>query len=68
MWVDMFPAEFGAPPGDPIDISPRVPKEYELRVVIWNTKEVILQDTSITGEEMVDIYLKGSAHVCINIT
>ncbi|XP_063717418.1 myoferlin-like isoform X4 [Symsagittifera roscoffensis] len=59
MWVDMFPAEFGAPPGDPIDISPRVPKEYELRVVIWNTKEVILQDTSITGEEMVDIYLKG---------
>ena len=56
----MFPTELGAPPGEPTDITPRVPKQYEMRVVIWNTKEVILQDTSFTGEEMVDIYVKGS--------
>lgn len=32
---------------------------YELRVVVWNTKDVILDEKSITGEEMSDIYVKG---------
>ena len=34
-------------------------RSYELRVVIWNTAEVPCIDTSITGEELVDIFLKG---------
>lgn len=32
---------------------------YYLRVIIWNTKDVILDEKSITGEEMSDIYVKG---------
>jgi len=32
---------------------------YELRVIIWNTRDVILDETSITGERMSDIYIKG---------
>ncbi len=32
---------------------------YELRVVIWNTKDVILEEESITGEKMSDIYVKS---------
>ncbi|XP_015759469.1 PREDICTED: dysferlin-like [Acropora digitifera] len=32
---------------------------YVLRVIIWNTKDVIMQETSITGEKMSDIYVKG---------
>jgi len=32
---------------------------YELRVIIWNTTEVVLEETSITGESMSDIYVKG---------
>lgn len=32
---------------------------YFLRVVIWNTTDVILDETSITGENMSDIYCKG---------
>ena len=32
---------------------------YVLRVIIWNTKDVILEETSITGEKMSDIYIKG---------
>jgi len=32
---------------------------YELRVVIWNTTDVILDETSITGVRMSDIYVKG---------
>jgi hypothetical protein len=32
---------------------------YILRCIIWNTSDVILQETSITGEKMSDIYVKG---------
>jgi len=32
---------------------------YELRVIIWNTADVILEEMSITGEMMSDIYVKG---------
>lgn len=32
---------------------------YELRVIIYNTSAVILNDKSITGQQMSDIYVKG---------
>lgn len=32
---------------------------YFLRAVIWNTTDVTLDETSITGEQMSDIYVKG---------
>jgi len=32
---------------------------FELRIIVWNTKDVILQETSVTGEKMSDIYVKG---------
>lgn len=33
---------------------------FELRVIIWNTDEVILEDDAfMTGEKMSDIYVKG---------
>lgn len=33
---------------------------YELRVIIWNTEDVILEDENIfTGQKSSDIYVKG---------
>uniref|UniRef100_A0A3B3WXK2 C2 domain-containing protein n=1 Tax=Poecilia mexicana TaxID=48701 RepID=A0A3B3WXK2_9TELE len=59
MWVDMFPMDMPAP-GPAIDISPRKPKSFELRVIIWNTDDVILEDDAfLTGEKMSDIYVRG---------
>ncbi|KAG7240430.1 hypothetical protein INR49_027001 [Caranx melampygus] len=59
MWIDMFPMDLPHP-GPSVDISPRKPKGYELRIIIWNTEDVILADSSfLTGQQSSDIYIKG---------
>ncbi|XP_034042017.1 fer-1-like protein 6 [Thalassophryne amazonica] len=59
MWVDMFPMDMPHP-GPAVNISPRKPKGYELRIIIWNTEDVILEDTNfLTGQQSSDIYVKG---------
>lgn len=40
---------------------------HVLRVIIWNTTNVILDETSITGEKMSDIYVKGYMQILVLI-
>lgn len=62
MWIDMFPINDYKIETMPksVDVSVRKPKKFQLRVIIFNTKDVILDDINpITGEKTSDIYVKG---------
>ena len=51
MWVDMIPKTDvlrTIPPK--IDITPRKPKRYVLRVVVWGVADVVLPDNQITSD------------------
>ena len=59
MFVDIFPKGEGSMP-PPIDITPRKPQDMFLRIVVWNTKDVILDERAIIGgDRMSDIYVKA---------
>ena len=64
LWVDMFPIDDAENRKSQIpkmvDITPRKPLEFELRVIIFNTSDVILDDDGpISGQKSSDIYVKG---------
>lgn len=59
LWVDLFPAS-AQPLPPPVDITPRRPRKYKLRVVVYNVFDAPLQETSLVGrEKMSDVYVKG---------
>ncbi|XP_066930260.1 otoferlin-like isoform X4 [Clytia hemisphaerica] len=59
LWVDMFAMDMPSP-GAPVEITPRKPATYELRVIIWNTEDVLMDEINlVTGEACSDIYVKG---------
>lgn len=59
MWIDIFTMGDNPPPKI-VDISPRKPEPYELRIVIHNTDDVLLNDDDFfLGEQKSDIYVKS---------
>ncbi|KXJ78396.1 hypothetical protein RP20_CCG004777 [Aedes albopictus] len=55
LWIEVYPAE--ATP-TLVDITPNPPKPYELRLIVWNTQDVLLDERNIFGTKMSDIYVK----------
>ncbi|KAL5291464.1 hypothetical protein ACFFRR_010702, partial [Megaselia abdita] len=56
MWIEMFDPS-SVPP--PIDITPAPARKYELRVIIYNTSDVIMAEKNFFGQKMTDIFVKG---------
>ncbi|KAF2350904.1 C2 domain [Trinorchestia longiramus] len=57
LWVDLFPSGTPIPP--PVDITPRKPRKFEVRLVVYNVHGAPLQESNIAGEKMSDVYVKG---------
>ncbi|XP_053686796.1 fer-1-like protein 6 [Sabethes cyaneus] len=55
LWIEIYPT--GCVP-TLLNITPNPPKAYELRVIVWNTADVILDEKNIFGTRMSDIYVK----------
>ncbi|CAF1410887.1 unnamed protein product, partial [Rotaria sordida] len=57
MWLDFFP--MSRPPSNAmVDITPPKPTSYQLRIIIWNTTDIELNDENfLTGEKTSDIYV-----------
>lgn len=61
MWIDMFPnIDDKCVIPKPVNISPLKPIKVQLRVIIYNTKDVKLVDSDwIINKNTSDIYVKG---------
>ncbi|CAD5210284.1 unnamed protein product [Bursaphelenchus xylophilus] len=57
MFVHIFPKVISDRIPSPIDISPRQPQPYQLRVVIWGLRNVILPKKSF-GRPAADLYVR----------
>lgn len=59
MWLDLFPIS-RLPATSMIDITPPIPNGYQLRLTVFNTSNVELNDENfLTGERTSDIYVKA---------
>ncbi|XP_058065852.1 fer-1-like protein 6 [Anopheles bellator] len=56
LWVEIYEPDLPHP--RPLDITPQPPRPYELRLIVWNTADVVLNERNIFGTEMSDIYVK----------
>lgn len=54
-WIEILPSESMAKDDKPWNIKPRPVSEFEVRVVIWNTKDVKIKDWEGTS----DIYVRA---------
>lgn len=57
MWLEIFDPRKTIP--EPLDITPIPPRDYELRVIVWNAKDVLLDEKNLFSTKMSDIYIKG---------
>jgi len=53
MWVEIFPTNKGGVDAPVLDITPRPIKDYEVRVVVWGTKDLAMMDVEGTSDAYV---------------
>ncbi|RZC37045.1 otoferlin [Asbolus verrucosus] len=66
LWVDVFPVA-DLPTPKQVNIAPRKPVAYELRVVVWNAENIKMdEDDFFTGEKKSDVFIRGwEIAICI---
>lgn len=62
MWLDFFPMDTYsncAPP--PVDVKFMPAHAYELRVIVWDVKNILLDNSERTGKfwKVTDLYVKA---------
>jgi hypothetical protein len=55
MWVEIHPTSIPASEITIYDLTPRTPEEFEVRLVVWDTLDVICMDVEGTS----DVYCRG---------
>ena len=60
MWVEILPTSKSNAEGNAWDITPRPVKDYELRVVVWDTKEVINADIEGTSDVFIRTFFDST--------
>jgi Ca2+-dependent lipid-binding protein len=58
MWVEIDDADSKAANNPSIDISPEAVKDFELRLVVWKTKEIEMMDWEGTSDVFMRAYLQ----------
>lgn len=60
MWVDIFPLDNGMVAPPPVDINPRAPESYQIRVIIYDIHDVRMMNTNfLTGDKTSDVFVRG---------
>ena len=57
MWVDIFPRHLGPLPS-PVDITPRKPQSYVLRMVVYDAVNTASGALCSCSDDVADMYVK----------
>jgi len=61
LWVDVFPLDVEAPPPPPCDITPPGEQRWELRVIVWRTRDVLPHDYFTEMNDLYAVVAYGTA-------
>jgi len=61
LWVDVFPLDVEAPPPPPCDIAPPGEQRWELRVIVWRTRDVLPHDYFTEMNDLYAVVAYGTA-------